>query len=217
VLAIGLPAGGELVLMFIYTATVYYTIRGFGAAAQAGFGIGARVLQAIMLPAMAVAFAAGPIAGQNFGAKNRDRVTRTFAAAAAIGCVVMIAITVLAKWRPELMIGAFTRDTAALAVGTLFLQLVSWNFVAQGLIFTCSSMFQGLGNTRPALLSSATRLITFAIPAVWLSTQPGFRIEEVWYLSVATVALQALVSLWLLRLELRKRLAPLTAAAPLAS
>ena len=63
--------------------------------------------------------------------------------------------------------------------------------VAQGLIFTCSSMFQGLGNTKPVLWSSATRVVTYSLPAIWLSTRPGFRIEHVWYLSIAATTLQA--------------------------
>ncbi|MBC7984864.1 MAG: hypothetical protein H7Y02_13540 [Candidatus Obscuribacterales bacterium] len=74
-------------------------------------------------------------------------------------------------------------------------------------------MFQGLGNTRPALLSSATRLITFAPPAIWLSMQAGFRIEHVWYVSIASVTVQALVSLWLMRVEFRRRVLPLSASA----
>ena len=93
-----------------------------------------------------------------------------------------------------------------MAVALLFLKMVSLNIVAQGLIFTCSSMFQGLGNTKPVLLSSATRVVTYSLPAIWLSTRPGFRIEYVWYLSNATTTLQAVQSLWLLRREFRKRL-----------
>ncbi len=46
----------------------------------------------------------------------------------------------------------------------------------------------------------------FAAPAIWLSMQPGFTLVQVWYLSVCTTALQMLLSLWLLRGELRKRL-----------
>ena len=86
---------------------------------------------------------------------------------------------------------------------------VSLNLVAQGLIFVCSSMFQGLGNTRPVLLSSGARLITYAMPVIWLSAQSGFRMVDVWRLSIATTTLQAALSLWLLRLEFRKRLPPL--------
>jgi hypothetical protein len=39
---------------------------------------------------------------------------------------------------------------------------------------------------------------------------PGFRIEHIWYLSIATTTVQAMFSLWLLRLEFRRRLLLLT-------
>lgn len=205
-LGVGLPAGGELVLMFVYMAFVYWAIRGFGADAQAGYGVGSRIMQAIFLPAMAVAFAAGPVAGQNFGARHPQRVRATFVAAAWISTGVMLALTVLMRLEPRWLVAAFTDDVEVIALGATFLEIASLNFVAQGLIFTCSSMFQGLGDTRPALLSTGTRLVTFVLPVVWLSGQPFFRIEHLWYLWVATVTLQALTSLVLLRLQLRSRL-----------
>jgi len=208
ILNVGLPAGGEFAMLFISMAVIYYALRDFGAAAQAGFGIGSRVLGLIQVPAMAVAFAAGPIAGQNFGAGNGERVKETFSKVALIGTAVMMAFTVIAQWTPSLLLGGLARDSETMAVGVLFLQMVSLNLVAQGLIFVCSSMFQGLGNTRPVLWSSGARLITYAAPILWLSAKPGFRIEHIWYLSIATTTLQAALSLWLLRLEFGKRLVP---------
>src|SRR4029078_1394035 len=107
---------------------------------------------------------------------------------------------------PGLLLAGFSSDRDAMAVAAQFLQLVSLNLVAHGLIFTCNSVFMGLGNTRPVLLSSATRLLTYAVPAIWLSTRPGFRIEHVCHLSIATTTLQPGLSLWLRRREFRKRL-----------
>ena len=54
-----------------------------------------------------------------------------------------------------------------------------------GVIFICSGLFQALGNTLPALVSSATRLVVYALPAMWLTSQPGYKLEHVWYLSIA--------------------------------
>jgi putative MATE family efflux protein len=209
ILNIGLPAGGEFAIMFVYMAVIYYALRNFGAAAQAGFGIGSRLLGVIQMPALSIAFAAGAIAGQNFGAGNSARVRETFRSVMLLGTAVMIAFTIIAQWRPEWLLGGFTNDPETIATGVLFLRMISLNLVAQGVIFVCSSMFQGLGNTRPVLLSSGARLITYALPLIWLSGSPDFRIEQVWYLSIATTTLQAALCLWLLRLELRKRLAPL--------
>ena len=49
-LDVGLPAGGEFALMFIYMGVIYWVISAFGAAAQAGFGIGSRIMQSIFMP-----------------------------------------------------------------------------------------------------------------------------------------------------------------------
>jgi len=207
ILNVGLPAGGEFAMMFIFMAVVYYVLSDFGAAAQAGFGIGQRVLALIQMPALAVALAAGPIAGQNVGAGNGARVRETFVQAALIATVVMIGFMCVAQLKPEFLLAGFSNDRETMEIAFLFLRIISLNMVAQGLIFTCSSMFQGLGNTKPVLLSSATRVFTYSLPAIWLSTRPGFRMEYVWYLSVAATTFQAGLSLWLLRREFGKRLA----------
>jgi putative MATE family efflux protein len=214
ILDVGLPAGGEFAIIFLWMGVIYYALRDFGAAAQAGFGIGTRVLGLIQMPALAIAIAAGPIAGQNFGAGNAARVRETFIRAAMIVTAVMIAFTIVSQWQPGLLLGGFASDPETLAVAILFLQMISLNLVAMGLNFVSASMFQGLGNTKPVLISSCVRLVTYSVPVLWLSARPGFRIEYAWYISNFTTALQAVLSLWLLHLEFRKRLAPLKSALP---
>jgi hypothetical protein len=59
-LKIGLPAGAEFALMAVYLVLVYSVSRPFGASAQAGFGIGLRVVQACFLPVVALGFAVSP-------------------------------------------------------------------------------------------------------------------------------------------------------------
>jgi len=206
ILSVGLPAGGEFAIMFAYMAAIYYAIGEFGPAAQAGFSIGSRVLGLIQVPAMAIAFTAAPIIGQNFGARNGARVRAAVGNVLIAATVVMVVATAVTQWQPELLLQGFTQDKATISEGALFLKMVSLNLVAQGLIFACSSAFQGLGNTRPQLISSTVRLITYVIPTLWLSARSGFRVEQIWYLSIATTTLQALLSLWLLSRELGKRL-----------
>ncbi len=103
-----------------------------------------------------------------------------------------------------------------IAFGAEYLRVISYNFLAVGLIFTSSSMFQGMGHTLPPLACSSVRLLIFALPAFLLSQRPGFRIEEVWYLSVATSAFQAVLILVLVRREFSHRLA-FTPAVPAAA
>jgi Na+-driven multidrug efflux pump len=205
-LAIGLPAGGEFFLMFLYMATIYWLIQQFGPNAQAGFGLGSRVMQSLFLPAMAIAFAAPAIAGQNFGAKNYQRVRETFTWSAIITCSLMALLTIVCLWQAELLLQAFTNDKQVIVISAAFLQIICWNFIPSGVIFTCSGMFQSLGNTWPALISTAVRLLIFIFPALWLSNQDDFKVEQLWYISVTTVCLQASLSFYFLRREFKKRL-----------
>ena len=204
-LRIGLPAGGEFALMFMYLVVIYGLIRPFGPDAQAGFGIGQRLMQSLFLPAMAVAFATAPIVGQNFAAGKFLRVRETFVRATLIGSCIMVAITIFCHLGAEWAVRAFTANPAVISVGTQFLLVISWNFLATGIVFTCSAVFQGLGHTMPAVLSAASRLVSFVVPALWLASSPQFHLVQLWYVSVASVTLQALFSLWLVRREFHKR------------
>ena len=206
ILNIGLPAGGEFFVMFLTMAMMYWLIRDFGSAAQAGYGVGSRLMQATVLPAMAVAFSAAPIAGQNYGARRADRVRETFHKTALIEIVLMAMMTLLCHIAPASMIAPFSQDAEVVAVGTMFLRIISWSFVASGFMFTCSGMFQAIGNTWPAMWSGVLRLSLFGIPAIWLSTQPDFDLEKIFHWSVITVFLQAGLTYWLLRVQLNKRL-----------
>jgi Na+-driven multidrug efflux pump len=212
-LVVGLPSGGEFLLLGLFTGVLFWITGRIGAQAQAGFGVASRVMQMIFLPAMAVAFSAAPLAGQNYGAKRGDRVRETFRVSVTASCVIMISMTVLCQFAGESMIRFFTKDPDVIAVGTTFLGVISLNFFGQGIVWTCSSMFQGLGNTLPSLASSAMRVVTFVLPAIWISLQPGFQLVHIWYVSVVTVLLQAGLSVWLLQREMNKRLAGMPQAA----
>ena len=205
-LRIGVPAGAEFMLLFVYILLVYAIIRGFGPAAQAGFGIGARVMQALFLPVVALSFAVSPVVGQNFGGRRADRVWHSVYSAVGIASLMMLVLTLIALLAPGTLIRIFSRDPRVIAFGSEYLRIVSVNFVSAGVVFVTSSVFQGIGNTLPPLFSSLTRLILFALPAVYLSRTPGFEIGHVWYLSVGSIIFQMCVNLLLLRHELRKRL-----------
>jgi MATE family, multidrug efflux pump len=214
-LKVGLPVGGEFALMSVYMILVYGIIRPFGAAAQAGFGIGIRIMQSLFLPTVAIGFATAPVAGQNFGARLGERVRQTFYSAATMSAMVMIALTLLCHIAPDEMIRVFNHDPAVVAFGAEYLTIISWTFVASGLIFVTSSVFQGMGHTLPALASSALRLVLFAIPAFIMSRRPGFQMRHIWYLGAASVVIQMTVSVWLLHREFDKKLS-FTATVPAA-
>jgi putative MATE family efflux protein len=216
-LGIGLPAGFEFAMMALYQAIVYTLARPFGAAEQAGFGIGMRVIQATFMPVVALGFAVAPVAGQNVGARLPERVRAVFRDAALMATGAMLVLTAAVHLGAQGMVQFFSADPAVVLAGTVYLQIISWNFVASGMIFVSSSLFQALGNTIPSLLASSLRMAILIVPAVVLSRLPNFRMTWIWILSVATVWVQLGMSLALLRREFARRLGTGGVAVPLAA
>jgi putative MATE family efflux protein len=206
-LKIGMPAGAEFGLMGIYMFAVYAITRRFGAEAQAGFGIGLRVIQAGFMPVVALGFAVSPVAGQNFGARLPDRVRATFRIAALMAAAAMVVLVAVCKLFPEALIRLFNRDPGVVGIGAEYLAITSWNFVPSGVVFVSSSMFQALGNTLPPLVSSFLRTSLIVVPVYLLSFAGGFALHWIWYLSVGAVALHMTLNVLLLRREYRRKLA----------
>ncbi len=205
-LKIGIPAGAEFVLLSIYIGIVYAIIRQFGAAAQAGFGVGARIMQAMFLPVVALSFAVSPVVGQNFGGRKADRVRYSVKVALLLAAGMMLILTFISWLAAPLLIRIFSNDPNVIAFGSEYLRIVALNFVAAGVVFSSSSVFQGIGNTIPPLLSSASRLFLFALPAAFIAHSASFQIRQVWYLSVASQVIQACLNLLLLKREMGRKL-----------
>jgi putative MATE family efflux protein len=213
-LKIGLPAGAEFALMAVYLFIVYRIAAPFGSAAQAGFGIGMRVVQALFMPIVALGFAVAPVAGQNVGAHLGARVRDVFRSACSMAASYMFVAAIICNIAPAALVAVFSPDPQVIAVGDEYLRIISWNFIASGLVFVCSSMFQALGNTIPSLVASFSRILIIAIPSVWLAQFPDFQLRWIWYLSVIAILLQLSITLLLLRREFRLKFDGPALAAP---
>jgi len=205
-LEIGLPAGAEFALLAVYLVIVYIVSRPFGSAAQAGFGIGMRIVQAGFMPVVALGFSVAPVAGQNFGARQPSRVRATFRDAALMAIGAMLLLTLLCQLAAAAMIRVFSSDPQVISVGAEYLRIVSWTFPASGVIFVGSSMFQALGHTLPALMASLCRIVLVAIPVFILARTSGFELHWVWYISVTALVVQLAVNQLLLFREFGRRL-----------
>ena len=145
------------------------------------------MLQACFLPVVALGIRGGPVAGQNFGARQAARVRETFTSAASMAAAACCVLSMLHLAVPAPVIGVFTSDPQVIAVGEEYLRIVAWNFVASGIIFVSSSMFQAMGNTLPSLVDSFAASSWSRCRSILLSRQPGFQLRWVWYLSVGAV------------------------------
>jgi putative MATE family efflux protein len=203
VVAIGLPSAAELGILAIYLLIVYSLLRPFGAAAQGGFAMGARIGQSLILPAVAVAMANAPIVGQNYGARNLSRIGTAFKTAVIVGVLFMMVMMVIVRRFAATIVRAFTPDAAVVEVAVGYLAILALTFVATGLIFAAVSVFQGLGRTVRPFVSSVIRLIAFVVPALALWRGRSSSLDALWAISAASIAVQAVVNLLFVAIEFR--------------
>jgi Na+-driven multidrug efflux pump len=154
------------------------------------------------------------VAGQNFGARKADRVRHTFRTGAALAAGAMFVLALIVWLGAGPMVGVFSSDPQVIAVGAEYLHIVAFNFVASGIVFVSSSMFQAMGNTMPSLITSAARIVIVAVPVLLLAQTPGFTLRWIWYISAGAVVVQLAMNLWLLQREFRVRLNFETMATP---
>ena len=205
-LTIGLPAGAEFALMGLYMVVVYTITKPFGAAAQAGFGIGLRIVQSAFLPVVALGFAVAPVAGQNFGARKGQRVRDAFKTAASMAAAAMLVLSAAIYLGAAPLMRLFSSDPEVIRIGVDYLHIVTLNFVPSGVTFVSASMFQAMGNTLPSLMTSFIRIAIGVVPAVILSRRPDFALTWIWWLTVLSTALQMTMNLVLLQREFRIKL-----------
>jgi len=202
-ISIGLPAGVEFLLLSVTMSVMYAVTRRFGPEAQAGFGIGSRLMQAGFIPAVAISFAAAAVVGQNYGSGAFARVREAARESTKLVFVFMAFFTALCQIVPGWLVALFSPSPDVIAAGVDYLKTISWGYVASGIVFVCAGVFQGLGNTWPSLAASALRALALIAPLLILSTLPGFTMHTIWLTSLITLFFQLAVQQLFMRRELR--------------
>ena len=105
------PASMNMLLIGIGFFIIQKYVTGYGANASAGYGIALRIEQIILLPAIGLNTAVLSMTGQNFGAKNFDRIYEAFVTSLKLALLLMVFGSAILFLVGEQMAFLFTRDT----------------------------------------------------------------------------------------------------------
>jgi putative MATE family efflux protein len=130
----------------------------------AAFGAAVRVEQLALLPALGLNTAALTITGQNFGAKDIERIydLRKQTLIIGVGIMVIGAIIIypLAPW----LIGLFNKDPSVITAGTNYLRIEVFAFPTYVIIGILLSIMQGIKKPTFAVYLGLYRQILMPIP-----------------------------------------------------
>ncbi len=184
VFAIALPAILTQLATPVGQAYVTRAMAEFGEEAVAGMAIVGRLTPVAFAIIFALSGAVGPIIGQNAGARNEERVRRTFfeAIVFTLGVTVVVSILLFAlrpslSWLFQLEDGSIARTLVFLFAGPLSLL---WFF--NGVLFVANAAFNNLGHPFYSTLTNWGRHTVGTIPPVmlcaWAFGAPGVLIGQ---------------------------------------
>ncbi len=210
ILAIGFPAGAEMLMIVAHGSMILWTIAHYGSDAQAGFNIASRINQFFILPALALCHAAPAIVGQNKGSGHPERIRETFRWLSAMAMIVMLSMGAISYIEADALVSIFTDLAEAKAVAVGYIRIAVTSYFALALIYASASIFQGYGNAWPPLFAAIVRSIALVIGLGWFTYSGQYTLSDVWWLNVTANLVQAAVALvsiaWLFRTQLRPRL-----------
>ena len=139
-----LPTTAALMVMFLSGFIIQFALKGFGGEALAAYGAALRIEQLLLLPILGVTGALLPIAGQNYGAENYDRVRAALWFCWQVGFV-MAAIALPILWiGSATAMGVFTNDPKVIANGISYLRVDALLFPFYMMLFSINSVLQAL-------------------------------------------------------------------------
>ena len=138
------PASTAMLVMFVSGFVVQFALKEFGEHAIAAYGVALRIEQILLLPVLGMTGALLPIAGQNFGAQEYDRVRDAVFFCWKIGFA-MSAIAMPILWfGGQYAMRPFTSDPEVIAVGASYLLVDGFLFPIYMMLFSINSLLQAL-------------------------------------------------------------------------
>ena len=139
-----IPASSAMMVMFVSGFVVQFALKEFGAHAVAGYGVALRIEQILLLPVLGMTGAVLPIAGQNFGAKEYDRVRAALRFCWMTGFAMTFVATPILLFGGDFAMSVFTDDLDVIRVGASYLAVDAFLFPVYMMLFSINSLLQAL-------------------------------------------------------------------------
>lgn len=175
------PASTALIVMFVSGFVVQFALKEFGEHAIAAYGVALRIEQILLLPVLGMTGALLPIAGQNFGAKDYDRVRDALFFCWKIGFAMSAIAMPLLWFGGQYFMRPFTDDPDVIAVGASYLLVDGFLFPIYMMLFSINSLLQALKQPIYTLWISIYRQGFGVAFFIWLFIAVlGFDVWGVW-------------------------------------
>lgn len=155
----GIPSSMNMLIMAFGSIILMYFVSLYGVKAVAGYGVGFRVEQLMLLPALGLSSAVLSIVSNNYGAKKYVRVQETLSKALKYGFMISTFGIAFLYTFGKLIVSQFDSDLEVIAYGYEYLLVEVWIFYAYVILFICISTLQAIKKPKMILYIALYRQI----------------------------------------------------------
>lgn len=166
---IGFPASIEQSTRALGMTFMMVIVTSFGSDIVAAYGIGARMLSFIVIPALGLGIATTSLVGQNIGALKIKRAEKAANLSAKVSFFSFTALGLIMFLVAEPLTTFFIpEDPQVIQDGTLFIKIMSLSFGFLGLQQVMNGTFNGAGFTKASMFISIMSLWLVRFPLAYL-------------------------------------------------
>ena len=126
------------------------------------------VMQFAMLPLQGIAQGAQPITSYNFGAKNADRVKKTFRLLLITCLTYSIALWTAVMIAPQMFVKIFTSDSTLAQFAAPMLRIYLGGLGLFGIQIACQMTFTSLGKAANSIVVAVVRKFVLLLPLIYI-------------------------------------------------
>ncbi|HHV18468.1 MAG TPA: MATE family efflux transporter [Thermoanaerobacterales bacterium] len=165
--SVGIPS---IIMMSITSVTTYgmnNILNKFSSTAVAVFGAYFKLQSFVFMPVFGLNNGMVPIVAYNYGAGNKERLTKTIKLSIIYASCIMIFGLILIQMLPEKILALFNASEDMLSIGIPALRIISLSYIFAGICVVASSIYQALGNGLLSLLTAFSRQLVVLLPTAY--------------------------------------------------
>ncbi len=167
VLAIGIPASLNCIMMNVSTISLNICLVAYGDNMVAAMGIASKVIMMVVFVQLGLGQGIQPLLGYNFGARRWDRFKAVMRFSCLIGLGMGIMLTLLCGLFSKELVGCFIDSEIVQEYGTPFVRILLTSGPLIGILFIYINALQAVGAAGYSFLLSIRQGIIF-IPCLFL-------------------------------------------------
>lgn len=167
VMAIGIPASLNSVLMSTSNVLINNLMTGYGKLAVAGLGVAMKVNMIAVMLLIGVGVGIQPLLGYNFGAGNRKRFLGLLRFSLILAGTLSLIMSVICYFGAGPMVKGFLTDPEAYEFGMQFARMLIISGPILGVLFVLINTIQAMGAALPSLILSISRQGLLFIPVLF--------------------------------------------------